>query len=134
MIRCSFKPSMGQRACPSLGSNLPYNRTTIISLKDYHQSILENHTPFQPSMIRTRYSLFAALVGIYIFNGTRPGSVLEFFKYPDPARFCKSATRSTSMQQQPHLSQKKHNCRNCNRNCRHLINHKKNFGLVNVYT
>ena len=64
MIRCRFKPSLGQRACPSLGSNLPNSRTTIISLKDYHQSIFENHTPFQPSMVRKRYLLFAARVGI----------------------------------------------------------------------
>ena len=90
--RCRFKPSLGQGTCPRLSSNLPNSRTTIEFLKITHHfnlQYLEN-------------GIYCLLHWLLSSNSTervypaRPGPILEFFKYLDPARFCKNATRSTS--------------------------------------
>ena len=93
MIRCRFKPNLGQGACPSLGSNLPNSRTTIKFFKITHH--------FNPQYLENDiYCLLHLLLSSFSAERVypaRPGRVLEFFKYPDPARFCKKATRSTSI-------------------------------------
>ena len=92
MIRCRFKPSLGQGACPSLGSNLPNSRTTIKFLKITHHFNLQYLENGIYCLLHWLLSSFST-ERVY---PARPGPVLEFLKYPDPARFCKNATRSTS--------------------------------------
>ena len=92
MIRCRFKPSLGQGACPSLGSNLPNSHTTIKFLKITHHFNLQYLENCIYCFLHWLLSSFST-ERVY---PARPGPVLEFLKYPDPARFCKNATRSTS--------------------------------------
>ena len=92
MIRCRFKPSLGQGACPSLGSNLPNSRTTIKFLKITHHFNLQY---LENGIYCFLHWLLSSFSTERVYPA-RPGPVLEFLKYPDPARFCKNATRSTS--------------------------------------
>ena len=89
--------------------NLPNSCTTIKFLKITHHFNLQYLENGIYCLLHWLLSSFSA-ERVY---PAQPGPVLEFFKYPDPARLYKTATRSTSKHQTPTTSTYTYFLNNC---------------------
>ena len=75
-----------------LGSNLPNSQTTIKFLKITHHFNLQY---LENGIYCLLHRLLSSFSTERIYTA-QPGPVLKFLKHPDPSRFCKNATHSTS--------------------------------------